>query len=86
MRERQLQDGEDEAITKCVHAMTQRHPSSTCGASNTVQRLTKRRSFTGDEHIIELQVKGRVDVAVELHSRQTVVQIIDISKMKRLQE
>ena len=75
---KQLQSREDNAITKCVDAMNQKHFAFTCKLFNTVYSLARSsRPFFDMKGAIELQLKSGVDLGVGLHSRYTAVKIVD---------
>ena len=75
---KQLQNREDDAITKFVNAMNQKHIASICKLFNTVYRLAKSsRPFSDVEDAIELQLKNGIDLGIGLHSRHTAGKIVD---------
>lgn len=73
-----LQDCEEDPITKCMDKVDQKDIDSTNRVFNTVYSLAKRgRPFSDVEDEIDLQIKNGVDMGVGLHSRKTVVKIVD---------
>ena len=74
---KQLQNREDNIITKCVDAMNQKRIASICKLFNIVYSLPKRSTpFSDIEDTIELQLKNEIDLDVGLHSRLTAVKIL----------
>ena len=67
-----------DAITKSIDKMNEIYTAPTCRVFNTVYSLAKRsRPFSDIEDKIELQIRYGGDMGVGLHSRKTVVKIVD---------
>ena len=74
----QLQHRANNQITKCMDALNQKRIQFTCRVFNTVYSLVKRNQLFSDiEDEVELQIKNGVDMGYGLHSRKTVVKIVD---------
>ena len=73
----QVDECENDAITKSIDKANQKYSRSTCKVFDTVYSLAKRsRPFSDVEDDIELQIKNGVDMGVGLYSRKTAVKIV----------